>query len=199
MKYLIWTLILCFAFTLKAQEKVQFPLLKQRLDSLALTDIKSGRAVRNGKSTERDSLRKIVNETFLRNAEVLKKIFDEHGFPNYDEVGKESSNNFWLCVQHSDHDFKFQQEVLKEMKKEVKHKKADPLNFAFLTDRVNINLNKAQVYGTQLNYDEQKRAFPKKLKNPKKVNLRRKSIGLEPLENYLEFATMGHRQMNPDK
>lgn len=191
--------MLFFASSLRGQDKVQFPLLKKKIDSLAFIDIKTGWDVRNGKPTERDSLRKIVKETFLRNAEVLKKIFDEHGFPNYDKVGKESSKNFWLCVQHSDHDLKFQQEVLKEMKKEVKHKKADPSNFAFLTDRVNINLNRAQVYGTQLSYDEQKRAFPKNLKNPKKVNQRRNSIGLEPLEDYLEFATMAHRQMNPDK
>jgi hypothetical protein len=117
-----------FAFGLKGQDKVQFPLLKKQIDSLASIDIKTGRHVRNGKLTERDSLRKIVKETFLRNTVVLKKIFDEHGFPNYDKVGKESSKNFWLCVQHSDHDLKFQQEVLKKMKKEVKQKKADPSN-----------------------------------------------------------------------
>ncbi|MES2515912.1 MAG: DUF6624 domain-containing protein [Bacteroidota bacterium] len=199
MKYILFTLILCYAFNLKGQEKVQFPLLKKRIDSLAFIDKKTGQDVRNAKNTERDSLRKIVKVTFMQNTELLKDIFAEYGFPNYDKVGKETSSNFWLCVQHSDHDLKFQEEVLREMKKQVKRKKANPSNFAFLTDRVNINQHKAQIYGTQVTYDQNKTAVPKNLENPKGVNNRRKSIGLEPIEEYLEFLTEAHRQMNPDK
>lgn len=199
MKNILFILMLLYAFNLKGQEKVQFPLLKKQIDSLAFMDIKAGQDVRNAKNTERDSLRTIVKACFIRNTEVLKQIFAVYGFPNYDKVGKESSNNFWLCVQHSDHDLKFQKDVLIEMKKEVKRKKADPSHFAFLTDRVNINLQKAQIYGTQLDYDQNKTAFPKNLENPKRVNSRRKSVGLEPIEEYLEFATDAHRKMNPNK
>ena len=85
------------------------------------------------------------------------------------------------------------------MDKEVKRKRANPSDFAYLTDRVNINLGEPQVYGTQLGYDENKTAFAKNLKDPKNVNKRRKSMGLEPLEDYLKFATEAHRQMNPGK
>jgi hypothetical protein len=199
MKNRFCILLFISTFTVKGQEVIQFPILKKQIDSLAFIDKKIGQDVRYGKIEERDSLRKIVKETFLRNTELIKQLFAKYGFPNYDKVGKESEKNFWLCVQHSDHDLKFQQDVLKKMKKEVNRKKADPTDFAYLTDRVNINLGKAQIYGTQLDYDKNKTAFPKNLKNPKEVNNRRKSIGLEPIEDYLKFATEAHRQMNPDK
>ena len=199
MKKILSILLLISAFVVKSQEKIQFPLLKKQIDSLAFIDKKAGQAVRYGKIEDRDPLRKVVKETFIQNTELLKKIFAEYGYPNYDKVGKEGAKNFWLCVQHSDHDLKFQQDVLKKMKKEVRRKKADPSNFAFLTDRVNINLGKPQLYGTQLEYDEHKAAFPKNLKNPERVNNRRKSVGLEPIEDYLNFATQAHKQMNPDK
>ena len=183
----------------RAQESIRLPQLKKQIDSLASADKKAGQDMRTGKIEQRDSLRKIVQEIFKRNTEVAKQIFNRYGFPDYDLVGKESSDNFWLCVQHSDADLQFQQVVLNKMKRAVISKKADKSNFAFLTDRVNINLGKQQIYGTQLDYDEHKTAFPKNLWDPKNVNKRRKSIGLEPIEEYLEFATQAHRQMNPDK
>jgi len=199
MKNIFSTLLLISAFTIKAQEVIQFPALKKQIDSIPFIDKKAGQDVRYGKIEERDSLIKNVKEIFIRNTALAKQIFAEYGFPNYDKVGKEGEKNFFLCVQHSDHDLKFQQAVLKQMKKEVRRKKADPSSFAYLTDRVNINSGNSQISGTQLEYDKQKTAFPKNLKNPNKVNDRRKSIGLEPIEDYLKFATEAHRQMNPDK
>ncbi|MBC8987730.1 hypothetical protein H9X96_18350 [Pedobacter sp. N36a] len=199
MKNFLLPLLLMSVFSVKGQDVIQFPLLKKQIDSLGFIDKKVGQDVRYGKIEDRDSLRKIVKGTFIRNTELLKKIFSEYGFPNYDKVGKGSSKNFWLCVQHSNHDLKFQQDVLKVMENEVKSKKADPSDFAYLTDRVNINLGKPQIYGTQLSYDEHKKAFPVNLKDPRKVNKRRKAIGLEPVEDYLQFATEAHRQMNSDR
>lgn len=190
-------LFLLSFFAANGQDSIRFPLLKKQIDSLASIDVKTGQNVRYGKIEDRDSLREIVRGTFIRNTEAMKQIFTTYGYPNYDMVGKESEKNFWLCVQHSDYDLEFQQRVLKKMKKEVKRRKASASNFAALTDRVNINLGKPQIYGTQVSYDENRTAFPEKLKNPKKVNKRRQSVGLEPLEDYLKFVTEAHRQMNP--
>ncbi|QNL48085.1 hypothetical protein H8S90_14850 [Olivibacter sp. SDN3] len=197
MKILLGILLFFWTDIISGQESIQLPLLKKQLDSMALIDKKTGQDVRYGKIEDRDSLRAIVRETYIRNTAFAKQIFQEYGYPNYDKVGKESEKNFWLCVQHSDHDISFQQDVLKEMKKEVKRKKATASNFASLTDRVNINLGKPQVYGTQVTYDESRTAVPEPIIRPKQVNKRRKSIGLEPLEDYLAFATEAHRKMNP--
>lgn len=191
--------LLSFSAANGRQDSIQFPLLKKQIDSIASIDIKTGQNLRYGKVEDRDSLREIVRGTYIRNTRTVKQIFATYGYPNYDMVGKESEKNFWLCVQHSDHDLEFQQRVLKKMKKEVKHRKPSAPSFATLTDRVNINLGRPQIYGTQVSYDENRTAFPKKLKNPKKVNKRRQLVGLEPLEDYLKFVTEAHRQMNPIK
>jgi hypothetical protein len=78
----------------------------------------------------------------------LKNILKKYGYPNFDKVGKETSNN--LLVQHCDQDLKFQGEVSRFMSTE----EADPKNYAHLTDLVNINMGKPQIYGTQVTYKD---------------------------------------------
>jgi hypothetical protein len=200
MKKIFWiiSLFLTFSVLANAQETIKYPLLKKQIDSLKIVDQQVQQDIMNGNSENRQALIKIEEETFVRHTIILKKILKTYGYPNFDKVGKESSNNYWLCVQHCDHDLKFQEDVLKLMKKELKNKKSDPKNYAYLTDRVNINLGKSQIYGTQVEYKD-RTAVPKKLKNPKTVDKRRKGVGLDPLESYLAIMTQMYRQMNPEK
>lgn len=137
-----------------------------------------------------------VKETFRNQIPLLKKIIQKHGFPTFDLVGKEMSNNFFTMVQHSDSDLKFQQSALKLIKKHVKTNQVNTRNFAYLTDRVNINLKKAQIYGTQIEYDKSGNAVPKTMQNPETVNERRKSVGLERIEDYLEKMSELHKKLN---
>ena len=137
------------------------------------------------------------DSVFTTHQKRLKQIFDEHGFVGFDLAGEEGSYNFWLMVQHCDHTPDFQKEVLEKMKIEVENKNADSSNYAFLVDRVNINTGKPQIYGTQVEHNfDIAQAYPKKLADSANVNKRRKSIGLEPLEEYLNFMTMSNFQMN---
>lgn len=130
----------------------------------------------------------------------LKEMVDIYGFVGFDLAGKEGSHNFWLMIQHADHDPAFQLEVLEKMKVQVDNNNADPRNYGFLVDRVNLNLGKPQVYGTQVNYNlELAQAFPKHLKDSANVNERRKSIGLEPLEDYLNQMSIMHYEMNEQR
>lgn len=129
----------------------------------------------------------------------LKEIFDKHGFVGFDLAGEDGSRNFWLMVQHSDHNPDFQQEVLKKMKVEVDHGNAIPSNYGLLVDRVNLNTGKNQVYGTQVTYNmETGQAYPKPLQDSLNVNERRKSVGLEPIEEYLNRMTEMHFEMNKE-
>ncbi|VFA44104.1 DUF6624 domain-containing protein [Chryseobacterium indologenes] len=114
----------------------------------------------------RNALFAIEEETFERHTIILRNILETNSYPNYDRVGIESSNNYWLCVQQSDKDLNFQKKVLKLMKKEVRNKKADSKNYAYLKDRVKINLGKSQIYGTQAEY-KTGRQSPRNLKIPK--------------------------------
>ncbi|MCU0352407.1 MAG: hypothetical protein MUD08_01505 [Cytophagales bacterium] len=131
-------LILFFAlagvWTAHAQENILYPALKETIDSLAAIDQKVQQDFINGSPENRPALEKTKDETFVRHAGVLKEILKKYGYPNFDKVGKKASANYWLCVQHCDHDLAFQKEVLKEMKREVKNKKAGASHFAYLVD-----------------------------------------------------------------
>lgn len=141
-------------------------------------------------STFKDSI-------FTSNQKRVQEIFNKHGFVGYDLAGKKGSDDFWIIVQHSDQLPEFQKEVLQKMKIEVDNNNANPANFGLLTDRYNLNTNQSQVYGNQVIYNKHTgQAYPKKLGDSIYVNARRQSIGLEPLEDYLNDMTKMHFDIN---
>ncbi|MGH1364795.1 MAG: DUF6624 domain-containing protein [Calditrichia bacterium] len=130
----------------------------------------------------------------------LKQLFDRYGFVGFDLAGEDGSHNFWLMVQHSDHTPEFQKEVLKSMEDEVAKGNAKASNFAYLTDRVRKNSGQKQIYGTQVTYNMQTgQAYPRSLEDSLNVNIRRKTMGLEPIENYLNQLTEMHFEMNKER
>jgi len=134
---------------------------------------------------------------FRNHQKRAEKILDKYGFVGYDLAGKEGSRNFWLIVQHSDHNPAFQNEVLEKMEIEVKKENADSRSFGLLLDRVKLNTGEKQIYGTQVAYDtETGKAYPRTLADSAHVNQRRKFIGLEPLEIYLNRMSEMHFEMN---
>ena len=137
------------------------------------------------------------DSVFTTHQKRISEIFNEHGFVGFDLAGKEGSENFWVMVQHSDHNPNFQKQVLEKMKIEVDKGNAKPSNYGLLVDRVKLNSGEAQIYGTQVTYNMNiGQAYPKKLADSINVNERRKSIGLEPLEDYLNSMSKSHFLMN---
>lgn len=125
----------------------------------------------------------------------LKTLFKENGFLGYNEVGEQSSHNFLQMIQRFDDDTAFQQEVLVEMKKHIDKINANPIEFAYLTDRVNLNQKKPQMYGTQLKINEKGTSYePKPVIDPQNLNKRRAEVGLGTIEEAIllmnkHFAT----------
>ena len=139
------------------------------------------------------------DSVFITNQKRISEIFDKHGFVGFDLAGEKGSRNFWMIIQHSDHNPIFQKEVLKEMKKEVDKENATSTNYGLLVDRVNLNTGQSQIYGTQVTYNVNNgQAYPKKLEDSTNVNQRRKSIGLESIEDYLNGMSKMHFEMNKE-
>ena len=143
-----------------------------------------------------DQWNNFKDSVFTSNKIRLKEIFKEFGYPGFDLVGKAGEQDFWVMVQHCDKDSEFQKQILKELKKQVDKKNADVHNFCLLSDRVNINLGKKQIYGTQVTYNSLGQATPINLDDSINVNLRRVNVGVEPLEEYLNMLTSMHFDMN---
>lgn len=137
------------------------------------------------------------DSVFTTHEKRLKEIFDKYGFVGFDRAGEDGSKNFWLMVQHADHNPEFQEEVLKKMEIEVEKNNANPSIYGLLVDRVRLNTGRKQIYGTQVSYDmETGQAYPDEMEDSLNVNERRKSIGLDPIEEYLNRMTESHFEMN---
>lgn len=122
-----------------------------------------------------------------QNAEVLNEIIDSIGFPTVEKVGNQSAYSAWLVIQHSIGKPEFMKKCAQLLEIEVKKKKADPRNLAYLTDRIATFENKPQLYGTQFDWDENGELSPNDFDDINKVNQRRKSIGLNSLEQQTEI------------
>lgn len=203
MKNLICLSFISLLFACSPKEKsVQnslpdLPAMQEQLARMAKEDQEIQFAFRPDMSqSQKDSLHQRKGEIFRSNADTLKSWFREYGFLGKDKLDEKASHNFWLMVQHADHDVEFQETFLKAMKVEVLKDNADNQNFAYLEDRVRKNKGLKQKYGTQLEYIEDFWIIPAPLEDSLNVNERREEIGLESIEAYLNSAMELNYQMN---
>lgn len=122
-----------------------------------------------------------------KNAEVLNLIIDNIGYPTVDKVGEEASEAAWLVIQHSIGQPDFMKKSLKLLEVAVNENKASSIHLAYLTDRVAGFEGKPQLYGTQFDWDEDGKLSPKLFDDLTKVNQRRRSIGLNTLEEQTDI------------
>ena len=177
--------------TFGQSKKFNFSLSKQ-IDSLKDAD-QSPLNIKNADSAAKE-FQKIIRSNFPS----IKNIADKNGFPGYDLVGKESSNNYWMLVQHSDFDVSFQKRVLKLMKIKVDKKNASGQNYAYLIDRINLNEGKQQIYGTQIIMGEGGTKL-KPCVDTLNLDRRRLSVGLKPIKEYLKKCDEMFYEMNKDR
>jgi hypothetical protein len=127
------------------------------------------------------------------NEAEAKRIIVKYGYPGYSLVGESGSSRFWAIVQHCDDNIAFQQKVLQLMKKEVDRKNASGENYAYLKDRVLINLKQKQLYGTQgIRDPKTKKWEPLPIKDAAHVEARRKAMGMMPLKQYIAETNAGN-------
>ena len=190
-----------FVFPVLGQGKQAKQGLKVYIDSLFTVDQQVQQDMINAfqRSAPFDSIKvleDIQKQTFARHIQLLKDVVKTHGYPASEKVGAETSSHFFTLIQHADADVNFQAEMLPLIKEQVDKKQANGSEYAFLYDRIQINKGGEQLYGTQVEYDAEGNAVPKKLKDQSDVNARRKSVGLAPLEEYLKKVTEMHKKMN---
>ncbi len=130
-----------------------------------------------------------------RNFTQVKNILDVHGFPGYDLVGKTSSQNFWMLVQHSDFDVPFQKRALELMKKEVDKGNASGQYYGYLIDRISINEGKPQVYGTQVNMSPNGTTIKPTI-DTLNLDARRLAIGMTTIKAYLQQCDEAYLELN---
>jgi hypothetical protein len=135
-----------------------------------------------------DEFRNIVEEqdeideaNFLRLAEIV----DEHGWPSIALVGEEANGAAWLILQHAD--LEQQKQYLPILREEVARNAALASNLAMLEDEIALADTGEQIYGTEIKLvDDNVIVAP--VIDPARLDERRVSVGLPPMEEYLEEA-----------
>jgi len=164
--------------------------LTKQIDSMFKTDqfwrVEFTKRYRKEKSAYSDeTIQKNWSEADRINELKAKTIIKKYGYPGYDLVGG-SSDSFWAIIQHCDNDIPFQERVLALMKQQMDKNNASKEKYAYLTDRILVNKDQKQIYGTQLSRDNKTGKYsPFPLKYPKLVDKLRKEVGLEPLAIYI--------------
>ncbi|MBI5538528.1 MAG: hypothetical protein HY951_00580 [Bacteroidia bacterium] len=111
-------------------------------------------------------------------------ILDKYGWLGDNLVGKKGNSALFLVIQHSD--LKTQEKYKPMMENAVKNGQASAASFALLTDRIEMGKGKPQIYGSQVqgNRTNGYKLYP--IFDEINVNIRRKEVGLQPLEEYLK-------------
>ena len=124
-------------------------------------------------------------------AQRLKEIIAEHGWPTWELVGVDGGTAAWVVAQHADFDREFQAEVVELMRAAVDAGEADPIELAYLEDRVLVNTGEPQRWGTQVRCRDGVPAPATPIVDEATVDDRRTELGLEPLADYYdELALM---------
>jgi hypothetical protein len=117
-----------------------------------------------------------------QNAERLRELIAEHGWPHEEIAGQDGAKAAWLIAQHAIGEPDFQRQVLQLLQKHSAEGKLPAWQAAYLEDRIAVQEGRKQRYGTQWMDDiRDGRARPLPLKDPERVNELRASVGLGPL------------------
>lgn len=115
----------------------------------------------------------------------ISEIIDTTGWVGPERVGDIVNEKLFFIIQHSD--LQFQEKYFPLMKKAVVSGKARKQDLALLEDRILVVKNKKQIYGSQVVRDLKTKKYKLcEIEDEKNVNKRRDSMGLEPLEKYLQ-------------
>ena len=140
------------------------------------------------KLADRQAATDAVMKLDAENRAWLTGVIEKTGWPGKSRVGREGAQAAWLLVQHADADRPFQKKCLVLLEKAVRQKDADPIQLAYLTDRVLVADGKKQKYGTQLDVKDGK-LVPGPVDDEAALDDRRKALGLQSMAEYIKAAT----------
>lgn len=115
----------------------------------------------------------------------VSKILDERGWLGPKIVGARGNSTLFLVIQHSP--LAIQEKYLPMMKEAVLNGNAYGHDLALLLDRVEMRNSRKQIYGSQIMIDEDGESYVFPILEPEKVNERRASVNLGPIESYTKY------------
>ena len=123
----------------------------------------------------------------IQHANQLKEIIQQIGWPTISKVGAQASFNAWLIIQHDDHDPDFQKQCL-DLIKQLPTNEVNQILIPYLEDRIRANTNRPQLYGTQIQVDQNGNIEPYSIEDMDNLDARRATFNLGPFLEYLNYC-----------
>lgn len=109
-------------------------------------------------------------------------IIDTYGWLSISQVGRLANATLWTVLQHGSVSSKEKYAPL--LKASVLRNESQAIHYARLIDRMLVNSDKAQRYGTQIDYDSHETATFFEIERPEYINKRRKELGLPTIQEF---------------
>lgn len=116
----------------------------------------------------------------------LLELLPETGWPDSRRFGDDAAQAAFLIVQHSGR-LDLMWTAREALQAEVRGGRFPASRLALLHDRLQLALGYPQKYGSQIHTYEDGNSFVAPLLNTERVDAYRAEVGLDPLEEYLEF------------
>jgi len=189
MKKIIATLfILCMNYSGFSQSKKELDSLKVTLETLFMKDqtfrkIYSDAEKVLGKDSDAYEYfwEVVENQDKVLEQEVIQ-ILDRYGWLGISQVGRLANTAQWAILQHGSVASKKKYAPL--LKKSVQQQESQPGHYARLIDRMLVNSDKPQKYGTQIDYNSAESPIFFPVEAPEYINQRRKEIGLGDIQSF---------------
>lgn len=162
--------------------------LKNKLETLLMEDQLFRRLYQDAEikfgqgSVEMEYFWKVVEEQDERIEIEFVEILKKYGWLGINQVGRLANGALFSIIQHSSNGTKEKYGPL--MKESVLRNESQPMHYARLIDRILVNDNKPQIYGSQTTNDENGNAIFFEIEKPEYVDKRRKEIGLDEIQSF---------------
>jgi hypothetical protein len=115
------------------------------------------------------------------NAALLARAFDDIGWPGRRDFGDDGAGAAFLILQHAIGHPDLQRRGLALILEAIPEGQANPLDAAYLADRIAIFEGAEQTFGTQFDWDTNGQLSPAPVRDPETLDDRRASVGLPPM------------------
>lgn len=122
---------------------------------------------------------------------IVFGILDQEGWPT--NLSEKANQAIWIVIDHSDAEN--QKKYLPLVKQKSEEGVLNKVDYAILNDRVLMKDGKPQIYGTQIKLsavyvdeDLTTQFFLWPVENPEALDSLRNTIGLPPIEDYLQTS-----------
>jgi len=175
-------LIVSFSLQLVAQTKIDTTAIINELAVIHDRDQKT--------RTSGDSIQ-FIQYIDSCNLVRVESLIEKYGWLGKSFVGPRGNSTVFLVIQHAD--LATQEKYFPLMQKSVDEGESRPAELALLQDRILMRQGKKQIYGSQvvLNNTGGQEFYP--IEDEKNVNVRRKKVGLQPLEEYAKYFDIDYK------